>query len=97
MEERDPWAEWERMALEAGMDPAEVYTRRNLEDKFNHAAENLIEAVTRMAVFFNLMLEGIEVERASELAGCPEHPYGTRLEELRLEMRRSALFLEEVS
>lgn len=97
MEERDPWTEWEQAALEAGMDPAEVYTRRDLQERFNQAAENLTEAITRMTVLFNLALEGIELEEAAKLAGCSEHPYGTRLEELRLEMRRSALFLEEVS
>ena len=88
--------EWEEMALEAGMDPAEVYTRRDLEERFNAAAENAIEAIVRMGVFFSLMLEGVEMKRAEELAGCAEHRFGTRLEELRLEMRRSALFLAEV-
>lgn len=97
MEEQDYWVKWERMALEAGMDPADIYTRRDLEKRFREAAGNLIEAVERAAVLMCLALEGAEIERAAEVAGCSEHPYGTRLEEFRLEMRRSALFLQEVS
>lgn len=84
--ERYEW--WQLVPLEEDMGPLEVYTR------FEEAAENLIEALTRMRTLFRLTtLEGVEIEQAEELAGCAEHRFGSRLDEFQLEIRRSAVFL----
>ena len=88
------WSEkyewWQVAPLEEDLGPLDVYTR------LEKATENLIEALTRARVLFRLtLLEGVEIEQAVELAGCAEHGFGSRLDEFRLEMRRSALFVAE--
>lgn len=61
--------QWERDALAAGEDPAEVETRRDLIEQTHNAAERLMDDVERLAAATGLMLEQGDPYDGRALAG----------------------------
>ncbi|MCA1706711.1 MAG: hypothetical protein LC808_26985 [Actinobacteria bacterium] len=79
--------QWERDALAAGMDPAEVEKRRDLEERLYQAAETAIEVIDRQRTATTLLLEGMTPEEMNEKVDLDKYP-PERLNEFRDEVRR---------
>lgn len=87
MTERREQLQWERDALAAGMDPAEVDKRRDLEERLHEAAEKAKEVIDRQRMATTLMLEGMTPEDMNEKVGLDKYP-PELLNDFRDEVRR---------
>ncbi len=79
--------QWECDALAAGMDPAEVEKRRELQERLYQAGETAIEVIDRQRRATTLLLEGMAPEDMNERIGLDSYP-PERLDEFRDEVRR---------
>ena len=66
--------QWERDALAAGMDPAEVEKRRELQDRLYQAEETAIEVIDRQRRATTLLLEGMAPEDMNERVELDRYP-----------------------
>ena len=80
---------WERDALAAGMDPAEVEGRRALQERLHEATEDAQEAIERERTFVSLLLESSPSSEAESKAKRQEHPLEESLSTFRAEVERA--------